>query len=161
MQVEIRSASVLDTDGICLAVRRSIAECCTADHKDEPSLVAAWLENKTAVNVAMWVQEPGSISLVATVGDKVVGFTLYRNGELALCYVIPEVLHKGVGKGLLLATEARVAAQGFTTIRVDSTQTGNDFYQRNGYRRTGSAIVWAGMKCQPMFKSLLESPQKF
>ena len=159
MQVAIRTASVLDADGICLAVRRSITECCAADHQDAPGLVAKWLENKTAKNVALWVQEPSSIPLVATVCEDVVGFALYGKGELALCYVVPEVLHKGVGKLLLQAIESRVIRQGFTTIRVDSSQTGSGFYLRNGFRATGPSVSWAGMECQPMVKDLTEFPR--
>jgi GNAT superfamily N-acetyltransferase len=109
MQLEIRIATVMDAKAICVLVRRSITECCEADHKGESKNIATWLENKTAENATLWVQEHGAIPLVGVLDGKIVGFTLSRNSELALCYVIPEVLHKGVGKLLLQAIESRAA----------------------------------------------------
>jgi GNAT superfamily N-acetyltransferase len=158
MPPEIRTATILDAEAVCAVVRRSITECCKADHKGEPKSIAAWLENKTTENAVLWIQEPGAISLVGVVNEKVVGFALSRNGELALCYVVPDVLHKGVGKSLLYAIESRSAMQGVSTLRLDSTQTAKNFYLRNGYIATGPAVSWAGLECQPMSK-LLEQYQ--
>lgn len=155
MSIEIRIATVLDTSGICVVLRRSISECCEADHKGDSNIVAIWLKNKTTENVALWLQEPGAIPLVALVDGNVVGFALCNNGELALCYVIPELLCRGVGKSLLRAIESQAVAHGVTAIRLDSTQTARNFYLRNGYSATGPAVIWAGMKCQPMHKNLI------
>lgn len=44
-----------------------------------------------------------AIALVAVRGSDLVGFALSNRDELALCYVAPEALHQGVGKGLLRA----------------------------------------------------------
>ena len=121
--IEIRTATVLDASEICAVLRRSISECCEADHKGDSNVAATWLKNKTAENVSLWVQEPGAIPLVAIVDGRVAGFALCSNGELALCYVIPEVLYRGVGKSLLRAIESQAVAHGITAISLDSTQT--------------------------------------
>ncbi len=155
MSIEIRTATVLDASEICAVLRRSISECCEADHKGDSNVAATWLKNKTAENVSLWVQEPGAIPLVAIVDGRVAGFALCSNGELALCYVIPEVLYRGVGKSLLRAIESQAVAHGVTAIRLDSTQTARNFYLRNGYGATGPAVIWAGMECQPMQKNLI------
>jgi len=154
MPLEIRTGTVPDAKAICDLVRRSITECCEADHRGDSRSIAAWLENKTTENATSWVQDPSAIPLVGVIDGHVVGFALSKNGELALCYVTPEVLHRGVGKSLLYAIESRTAAQGVTTLRLDSTQTAKGFYLRNGYFATGPVVSWASMECQPMSKNL-------
>lgn len=158
MPFEIRLATVADAKAICALVRRSITECCEADHRGESTRMARWLDNKTVDHATAWVQEPGAIPLVGVLDGSIVGFALSRSGALALCYVIPELLHQGVGKSLLHAIESRTAMQGFTTLRLESTQTAKDFYLRNGYCATGPSVAWAGLECQPMSKTLALDP---
>ena len=60
MSLEIRTATVLDAKMVCAAVRRSITECCEADHSGDTKIIATWLENKTTENVTLWIQEAGA-----------------------------------------------------------------------------------------------------
>jgi GNAT superfamily N-acetyltransferase len=155
MPLEIRTATVLDAKAICSVVRRSIIECCRTDHQGESHRMAIWLENKTIENATLWVQEPNAISLVGVLDGEVVGYAFSRNGELALCYVTPEVLYSGVGKSLLHAIESRAAMQGVQLLKLESTQTAKTFYLRNGYVPIGSTVSWGGLECQPMSKNLV------
>jgi hypothetical protein len=43
---EIRDAVLEDALAGCVVMRRSIAELCVADHKNDPLIVARWLGNK-------------------------------------------------------------------------------------------------------------------
>ena len=154
---EVRSATVADDIAICEVIRRSIAECCFADHRGEPTVISAWLENKTPENVVTWIQSPNSIAVVAIQEGGLVGFALATGDELALCYVLPEALHQGVGRQLLSAIEARSIAHGIAILRLESTITALQFYLRNGFIPSGPAQLWAGMAGQPMVKHLMAS----
>jgi GNAT superfamily N-acetyltransferase len=154
MLIETRTAVASDAIAICKVVRRSISECCVLDHRNDSATLSAWLENKTPENALAWVQSPNSIATVATQGDRVVGFALATGNELALCYVLPEVLHTGFGKALLQAIEPRVISQGIRTLRVVSTRTAQSFYSRNGFNMSGPPQVWTGLEGLPMEKAL-------
>jgi hypothetical protein len=45
--MEIRDAAPDDAIAGCEVLKRSIAELCTADHKNDPTILARWLGNKT------------------------------------------------------------------------------------------------------------------
>jgi GNAT superfamily N-acetyltransferase len=148
MNYEVRSATVADDIAICEVLRRSIVECCFADHRGEPTIISAWLENKTPENVVTWIQSPNSIAVVAIHEENLVGFALATGDELALCYVLPEALHQGVGRKLLSAIEARSLTRGSTILRLENTSTALQFYLRNGFVPSGPAQLWAGMAAQ-------------
>lgn len=155
MLIETRNASASDATAICDVVCRSISECCAADHQNNPVALEAWLENKTPENVSAWVQSANAIAVAATDGNCLVGFALSIGDELALCYVLPEALHRGVGKALLQTVESRALSQGIRTLRLESTRTARGFYERNGFIVSGPPQVWAGMEGFPMAKILV------
>ncbi|MFY7864180.1 GNAT family N-acetyltransferase [Roseateles sp.] len=158
MRIEARDATVSDAIAICEIVRRSICECCVADHRRDPAALSAWLENKTPENASAWVQSLNSVAVVALRVDVVIGFALAKGDELALCYVVPEALHQGVGKALLRAIEFRLTSRGIRTLRLESTRTAEGFYSRNGFIASGPPQVWAGMEGFPMSKALMANP---
>lgn len=155
MLIEIRTATASDATAICEVVRRSISECCVADHKNDPVALSAWLENKTPENASAWVQSANAIAVVAAHSNCLVGLALSIGDELSLCYVVPEVLHQGVGKALLRAVEAHTLSQGIRSLRLQSTRTAQGFYARNGFVVSGPPQVWVGMEGFPMAKVLM------
>ena len=70
MNVTVRRATTADAQAACIALRRSITECCVDDHRNEPRVLAAWLQNKTPENVGRWFAAPDNFSLVATCGAR-------------------------------------------------------------------------------------------
>lgn len=99
MNVNTRKATTEDAQAACIVLRRSITECCVEDHHNNPELLAAWLQNKTPENVSAWFASNENFSVVAVSGEQVVGVGLLtKNGNLALCYALPEVRFTGVGK---------------------------------------------------------------
>jgi len=158
MPIAIRTATTSDATAICDVIRRSITACCVADHRNDPDIVSAWLENTTPENAAVWIRSVDAIALVAVRGSELVGFALSNRDELALCYAAPEALHQGVGKGLLRAIESRALSRGVTKLRLDSTRTARDFYVRNGFGVSGPVQVWAGVEGTPMVKHLTADP---
>jgi GNAT superfamily N-acetyltransferase len=134
MKCGIRTARPEDANSACNVLRRSISECCAEDHRNDETILAAWLGNKTPETVESWFLCQTNFSLVATMDNDIVGVAmLTRAGKVVLCYVTPEVRFAGVGKGLLQALEVQAKEWGLSNVQVMSTVTAKSFYLRNGY----------------------------
>ncbi|WP_256079446.1 GNAT family N-acetyltransferase [Massilia sp. YIM B04103] len=139
MSLEIRIAASADAPAACQVLRRSITECCIADHNNDPAILDAWLGNKNTQTVASWFESPTNFSLVAVENGAVVGVALLTAaGKLALCYLLPEARHKGAGKALLARIEAQAASWGVKALQLHSTASGEEFFARQGYIRSGN-----------------------
>ena len=64
IEMHIRDAVPEDAPSACEVMRRSISELCSADHHNDPVIVARWLANKTPEIVASWIINPGNSVLV-------------------------------------------------------------------------------------------------
>ena len=155
MGIEIRTALPEDATAACEVLRRSISECCVADHHNDPKLLDAWLGNKTPDNVASWFASPANHTIVAVRDGQVVGVSLLTQaGKLSLCYVLPEALYSGVGKAMLHNVEAQARAWGVSVIRLHGTATAHAFYVRNGYVSAGKDKSCFGLDCELFWKKL-------
>ena len=125
-----------------------------SNHANDAAILTAWLANKTPENLAAWIAAPGAAAWGAYRGETMVGFALRAQATLALCYVVSEALHRGVGRALLQNIEAHAREAGLTTLDLDSTRTAEPFYRRHGYVPHGVAQTWAGLQAQPMRKVL-------
>jgi GNAT superfamily N-acetyltransferase len=136
--VVVRRAGVEDTDAVVTVLRRSITELCVADHRNDPGVLGAWLENKTAENVRKWIESPGNFMVVAEVGGAVCGVaSLGITGRILLCYLLPEVQSTGVGRALLAGLEAEARRQGIRELSLESTVSARGFYSKLGFRPNG------------------------
>lgn len=159
--LEIRSARLGDAASACAVLRRSIAECCTEDHRNDDAVLAAWLGNKTPETVAAWFLSPANFSVVAVTADVVIGVAiLARSGKIALCYVTPEARFTGAGKAMLHALEERARQWGLSALSVASTATAADFYRRNGYLEGGVTTSAFGVPALAFSKRLCNSYKK-
>lgn len=154
VSTSIRSAASSTAAAACTVVRQSITHCCALDHHHDTAILNAWLSNKTAENLAAWITAPGASAWGAYRGETMVGFALLTQATLALCYVLPDALHQGVGRALLHEAEAHARQRGVTVLGLESTRTALAFYLRNGYEPVGAAQAWAGLQAQPMHKVL-------
>lgn len=155
MNVSTRRATIIDAEAACTVLRRSITECCVEDHHNNPELLSSWLQNKTPENVSAWFASKENFSVVAISGEQVVGVGLLsENGNLALCYILPEVRFTGVGKALLRAMESHAAQARLNEIRLSSTATAKAFYLRNGFVQSGPPEVEFGIQAFPLIKRL-------
>ena len=133
--VAIRRAQLEDADAIVAVLRRSIAELCVDDHHHDPVMLGAWLQNKTAANARTWIEATGNFMVVAQDGAGLCGVaSLSAIGTILLCYVLPEVQFKGVGRALLKSVEAEARLRGLLGISLESTLSARAFYSRHGYR---------------------------
>ena len=154
MPITYRDARSADAEAICRVVRRSITECCAADHGGDLRLLTAWLANKTPDTVRDWLHSKPSIAVIACRNEDAVGFGMATPGEIKLCYVVPELRFQGVGKALLQRLEQAAIHSTEPALRLDSTRTAQDFYARNGFSPDGDPISAFGLTAQPMRKPL-------
>jgi GNAT superfamily N-acetyltransferase len=159
MSIEIRTAILEDAPGACEVLRSSIEQCCVQDHQNQPQILDAWLGNKTAQNVASWIASPSNFTLVAEHEGQIVGVALLTQaGKLSLCYVVPAMLHRGVGKALLAEVEAQARRWDISVIRLHSTASARHFYVRNGYLDAGKEKSCYGVECVFFWKKLTPDP---
>jgi GNAT superfamily N-acetyltransferase len=155
MGIEIRPAVPEDASAACHVLRRSITECCSADHQNSPEILHNWLGNKTPDNVASWISSPSNYTLVALREGELIGVALVTQaGKLSLCYVVPEALHSGIGKALLHGVEQQARNWGISVLRLHSTASAHDFYARNGYILAGQEKSCYGVDCGFFWKKL-------
>ncbi|MDP3172307.1 MAG: GNAT family N-acetyltransferase [Polaromonas sp.] len=154
MGTRIRLATPEDAATVCAVVRRSIAECCAEDHRNDPVLLNKWLANKTAPNIRSWLENTQACSVVAEVDGAIVGFGMSQADEVLLCYLVPEARFKGIGKSMLQTLETPALETGLPSLRLESTCTALPFYERNGFRPTGPAGSAFGLTVYPMAKML-------
>ncbi len=155
MGIEIRLARLDDAADACAVLRRSISECCGADHGNQPAILQNWLGNKTPDNVASWIASPSNHTLVAMRDGQLVGIALLTQaGKLSLCYVLPESLHMGIGKKLLLGLEGQARNWGISVLRLHGTSSARDFFARNGFILAGKEKSCYGVECDFFWKKL-------
>lgn len=132
----IRKAKIEDAEHVCRVLRTSIIELCALDHKGNQDELDNWLANKTIQNCAEWIANSKLNFFVAEQNGKIVGVSSISNtGYLGLCYVLPSVLGKGVGRQLLEAAEASIFEKGVDVVSLESTITARGFYEHCGYMK--------------------------
>jgi GNAT superfamily N-acetyltransferase len=80
-----------------------------------------------------------------------------NQGHLRGMAVLPAWQGRGVSSALLLAAESELAAQHCARISLDTTvplQRAMRFYEKHGYRRSGSVIDFFGMPLHEYVKEL-------
>jgi GNAT superfamily N-acetyltransferase len=111
--MEIRDATPDDAIEGCEVLKRSIAELCTADHKNDPTILARWLGNKTIENFVAWTAQPDNSLLVAVEDSKILAVgSVTDSGTIGLNYVSPDARFRGVSRALLQALELRAVERG-------------------------------------------------
>jgi GNAT superfamily N-acetyltransferase len=144
--MDIRDAVADDAEEACAILRRSIAELCDADHRNDPAILARWLGNKTPENVSVWIARPDASMLVAVDGGAIVAVGMVTDaGEIILNYVSPDARFRGASRTLLAALEARAAERGVEQCRLESTETAYRFYRAHGYVEDGAPSEKFGM----------------
>jgi GNAT superfamily N-acetyltransferase len=158
MNLHIHAITSADASNASSVVRRSITECCLADHQGDASTINSWLANKTPENFEAWLSAQKSIAFGAFLDQTLVGIVLVSGTTVALCYVISEVLHKGVGRALLAQAQSCASSAGVEYLELESTRTAEAFYLRNGFEPSGPLHSLANLKAQPMYKRLMANP---
>jgi GNAT superfamily N-acetyltransferase len=136
-------------------LRRSIIELCEPDHRNNPAILDAWLDNKTPENVTMWLNNPNNILLVAERSDTVIAAgALTKSGAIMLNYVSPDARFSGASKAMMTALEDEARKLGLAQCTLESTHTAHRFYEMIGYVSRGEAGTKHGTDNFPMIKRL-------
>ncbi len=153
--IAIRPAGPADAPAMSAVLTASIRDLCTADHRNDPEILAGWLRNKTPEMVLKMLERPGAQFLVAEHDGEIAAVgCLNGPAEIGLNYVAPAHRFQGVSKALLAALEDRNRASGADRARLTSTGTAHRFYLANGWEDAGPAEADRGMLCYPMEKCL-------
>jgi GNAT superfamily N-acetyltransferase len=154
--MEIRDAVAEDAAAACQVLRHSIEQLCEADHRNDPVILARWLSNKTAANVAAWIARPDNSLLLAVEVNRILAVGAVTDaGEITLNYVAPNARFRSASRILLAALEARAAQRGNLRCNLFSTETAHRFYRARGYVDDGPPDRKYGMAGgYPMSKAL-------
>jgi len=137
--MKIRDAVPEDATAVCQVMRRTIAELCIADHRNDPAILERWLGNKTPEIFKSWIK-PGNALLVAIEDDKILAVGCVTcAGEITLNYVSPDARFRGISEALLAALEQRARERGNERCTLKSTETARRFYLERGYSEDGPA----------------------
>jgi GNAT superfamily N-acetyltransferase len=137
--MRVRDAVPEDAVAACQVMRRSIAELCVADHRNDPGVLERWLSNKTQEIFRSWIRSGNSL-LVAVDDDRILAVgSVTDAGEITLNYVLPDARFRGVSSALLGALEWRAIERGNARCTLRSTETARRFYLERGYSEDGPA----------------------
>jgi len=153
--MQIREASIEDTEEACRVIKRSITELCQLDHQCDPHTLNLWLANKTTENMRRWIRE-GNV-FIGTDDSVILGVAAINNsGGITLNYVSPDARFRGVSKALITRLEAKASELGEPRVTLQSTATARRFYFSAGYDEVGPPTCGFGRTLgYPMEKRLL------
>jgi GNAT superfamily N-acetyltransferase len=153
--MKIRDAIPEDASAACETMRRSIAELCIADHRNDPTVLERWLSNKTSEKFKSWIKPGNSLLVAAEHNDILAVGNVTDAGEITLNYVSPDARFRGVSTALLEALEKRAMERDNKRCTLTSTETARRFYLARGYSEDGPAEVKFGTVAgYPMSKHL-------
>ena len=161
-EVRTRRADKADAEAIAAAHIDSIRSIGPLFYP--PEVVEAWGSGLTP-NLYVRAMEDGEAFFVAVgdlEGDRVVlGFATHRVGDNqdgASVYVRGGAVRRGVGTALLRLAEEHARAHGATTLHIQASLAGVEFYKANGFeecgRGTAQLMSGASMACVFMRKAL-------
>lgn len=169
IQFETRRAEPSDADAITLAHRDSIRSIGPAFYP--PGAVDDWAEGLSG-DVYVKAMEQGEVFFIAVgeIGGEpaVLGFSSdYPVAETqhgTSVYVRGAAARQGVGSALLRLAEAEAAARGATSIRIEASLAGVEFYKANGFEEVarGETRLMSGrpIACVFMRKLLHLTPRR-
>ncbi len=162
-EIETRRAHPADAEAIALAHLDSIHSLGPGFYP--PEIVEAWSEGLTP-DIYVKAMEGGEAFFIATGhidGQSVVlGFATHRIDDAqdgASVYVRGIASRRGIGTVLLRMAEADARTHGATSIDIQASLAGVQFYRANGYEELGrgDAVLMSGrsMPCVFMRKLLV------
>jgi putative acetyltransferase len=162
--VEIRRAHPEDAAAIASAHLDSIRSIGPAFYP--PDLVDVWSSGLTA-DLYVKAMEGGEAFFIATGqidGEPaVLGFSTHRvddEQDGTSVYVRGNVTRRGIGSALLQSAEAHALAHGATSIHIQASLAGVEFYKANGFEELGpgEAALTSGRSMPCVFMRKLLTP---
>ena len=162
-EVQTRQAHAEDAEAIALAHLDSIRSIGPAFYPQD--VVEAW-DSGIMPDIYVKAMEGGEAFFIAT-GDidgkpEVLGFSTHRVDDAQdglSVYVGGGAARRGIGTTLLRLAEAHARERGATSIQIEASLAGVEFYKANGFEEvgTGEARLMSGrsMPCVFMRKPLV------
>ncbi len=161
-RIQTRQAQPSDAEAIALAHLDSIRSIGPAFYP--PEVIEGWIAGLTP-DIYVKAMQGGEAFFIATGhldGEAVVlGFSTHRVDDAqdgASVYVRGKAARRGIGTALLRLAEKDALAQGATTIQIQASLAGVEFYKANGFEELGrgQALLMSGqsMPCVFMRKLL-------
>lgn len=142
----VRPASTHDAESTAALLVASITALCVDDHLNDTETLARWLGNKTQIHFEQWLADPENFIVVGELGSDICGVGLLQStGSIRLCYVRPGMQGHGVGRALLHRLEEEAARRGISELRLMSTGSARQFYERLGFVPGGEARIEFGV----------------
>ncbi|MBT2294443.1 GNAT family N-acetyltransferase [Pseudomonas fluorescens] len=159
--IEISTATASDAGIISRIAERSIRVGCAAEHRNDPTVVAAWVRNNTLAHIRPWLVDPRLRLTVARLQGRPAGVAMASaSGRIAFCYVQPESFRRGVGQALVRDIEAWLRGRGVARVRLNSTRSSQAFYRHLGFEQSADAFAIGGVKAIAMHKPLIAPQEK-
>ncbi len=146
----IRKARPEDAEQIAQVLVRSIREACILDHNNDEAILADWCANKTPEHMRQGIAHPGHW-IVAEENGAIVGTALISlEGNIMLCYLLPEHIGRGLGKAMLIELLRFAKEKGLAKVTLESTATARSFYKHNGFVEIAETISFGGFPSYQM-----------
>jgi len=153
--VTIRLATPEDAEAFAALLVRSIREVCGPDYNNDDAILAGWCVNKTPENMKQGIENPNNYWIVNLDNEIIVGTALMTiEGEILLCYLLPEYLGRGFGNAMLYDMLGFARESGLKKVTLESTRTACEFYLRNGFTQTGAVMGMGMIPCFAMERDL-------
>lgn len=151
----VRLAVAADAAAMSRVLIASITDLATADHRNDPALIARWTANKTEADVARMLGNEAMTLFVAE-RDRVIAAVgaIIEPDTIGLNYVDPAHRFAGVSKAMLTAMENKLRHFGIQEGKLHSTETAHRFYLDAGWEDSGPREEAFGMSDYPMRKRL-------
>ena len=151
--IVFRKAIDADAGALSELLCRSITELCSADHRNDPDVIARWTANKSPEYMMMWIRNPRHFLVIAERDQEPAGVgCISDDGEVLLNYVSPDHRFCGVSKAVLDHLEEALAERGITRASLTSTKTAHQFYRKARWVDCAEPEVMFGLTGYPMEK---------
>ncbi len=154
----LRPALPSDCDHIYTAHRYAVQYTC--DQSYDRRVLAAWSALLRPESYREALNDPAKVVWVVEYQGKIRGFFQVdlKEAQLDALYVHPFVHNRGLGTALLTRAEEIIAHAGFGFMKLYASLNSVSFYQLNGYKSLGEAILPlnrdVSVKCELMRKYL-------
>jgi putative acetyltransferase len=131
-----------DTPLLLEIFRASVEELAAEDYSD--AQIEAWL-SAADDEASFGKRLAAHLTLIATLDGSPVGFASLKGADgIDMLYVHPAAIGQGAASMLIDALEKLAAARGVTKLKVEASDTSEDFFRRRGYVATQRNSVLRG-----------------
>lgn len=128
--MELRGYCFADLGQMAALFYDTVHAVCTLDYT--PEQLDAWATG--TLDLTAWDRSLSAHqTLVATEGDRVVGFADLDGAYLDRLYVHKDLQRRGIATALTAALEAQASAAGAETLRTHASLTAQPFFAARGY----------------------------